>query len=273
MLYKIEITDPSNKPIKGARLSFIQKTDNTVVAVFTSDAAGVIAVDSNDDLLGNQDLKLVIKAGGFYDSVTESYGLLRFDVIQFELIPKPANAALLLLLGAGVGVGAYHYSRKRNKKTMGAADAPRQISPLVQTLIAVGGLGVVAYFLLRSKEPNTDLPNYADAELKRLIAAGHGPTISESEASGYAATIVSAANDCGTDENAIWSVMQQMQNTADILLLISVYGIREYKGCFDGDYFGYHRNNLAETLTSELSAGWISDINQLFSNRGIAFKF
>lgn len=269
MPYNISILTVDGKPVSGGLLTFTDVGTGAVVASFHSDATGTVTItDADSGLIGNAQFSVTASAPGYYDATTPSAGLLLYSGSDFRLQPKRLSTAVLLLAGAAVGLAV---ARRKRKRKVGAFDV-KNIPPLAQNLIVVGALGITAYLLLKGKSPNKDLPNFAATELDKLIAAGNGPTISESEAAGFSATIVAAADDCGTDEDAIWNVMLQLNNTADVLLLIKVYGIRQYKGCFDGDFFGYHNRNLAETLTSELSGTWIGNINQLFINRGINFK-
>lgn len=73
-----------------------------------------------------------------------------------------------------------------------------------------------------------------------------------------------AAKGAGTDEDAIYAVFNQMNNTADIYALIAAYGTR------DGQ-------DLPTMIRSELTDMWpyreISKVNQILTNKGISYQF
>lgn len=191
--------------------------------------------------------------------------------------PKPvpagnAGTAILVVAAAGIG-GAYLLAKKRKKagkKVSGFLDT-------VPTWAKVATLGFGAYVIwdlfLRKDNANSQLGQDAATDLKTLHDQGIDPTITATQAEDFASTIVTAANDCGTDEDAMYAVMQQLQNQADVLFLIQTYGVRQYKGCFDGDYFSYHSYNLAQTLTTELSGSELAHLNSILSSKGIAYQF
>lgn len=274
MDYRITVKDENGLPVLTASVTFRNGLTGPVLTTLQVSATGTVVInDEFDSTLFAPGVLAIGSAPGY--SQTSAPTLNLSGDTEFYIEKKSVLLPVLLVGGALLIAGG---RRLRRKKSVGqpSAEQPRQsagLSPATQTILAVGALGVVAYLLLEGKPPNKDLPNYAAQELANLAAQGMVPTISEAEAAGFSATIVAAADDCGTDEDAIWNVMLQLRNTADVLLLIKVYDTRKYKGCFDGDFFGYHDRNLAETLTSELSDTWIGNINLLFANRGINFKF
>lgn len=73
-----------------------------------------------------------------------------------------------------------------------------------------------------------------------------------------------AAKGAGTDEDAIYAVFNQMNNTADVYALIAAYGTR------DGQ-------DLPTMIRSELTDMWpyreISKVNQILTNKGISYQF
>ena len=66
--------------------------------------------------------------------------------------------------------------------------------------------------------------------------------------------------------------MDSLRNKADVLRLIQVYGIREYKGCFEG-WFTLVARSLSGAISSELDASEKQDINSMFASKGINFSF
>lgn len=190
-----------------------------------------------------------------------------------------ANNAIIeksnLVKYAAVGIGAallvIASQKKKKKKVSGFKDLP----PQAQNAIVIGAVGLASYFLIFGKKNNYNqgLPDAAGNDLDYLANMGQYPTISATEAESYAGMLVGAFNDCGTDEEIVYNVFRNLNNTADVLLLVKTYGVRDYKGCFSGDYFSDHHFNLGEALADELSAGEISKVNEILSQKGIDYKF
>lgn len=112
----------------------------------------------------------------------------------------------------------------------------------------------------------------AENELRRLAMNGIRPSYPDSQYQVFANKIVVAANDCGTDEPAIFSVFEAMKNEADVQKLVSVFGIRKYKGCFSS-YFGFEERSLGGLLNYELSGSEIKKINDMLAAKKIKFRF
>jgi len=207
-----------------------------------------------------------------YQTLTANFSDLS-DTYTFTL-SKSNVATYVLIGGAVVGLGiaiANMKKKKRTKKMSGFTD----LTPQAQTAATVGIAAIVAYLVIfKGNRPSGQaLADKAAGDLQTLAAAGMHPTLSPSQAESYAGILRTAFDDCGTDEDAINSVMNNLSNDADIALLLSTYGTRPYKGCFDGDFFSTHSFNLAEAMTSELSSNAIAYINASFASRGINFKF
>ena len=147
------------------------------------------------------------------------------------------------------------------------------VDPRVKTGIAVaGGVGAlyVAYRILKKDESASLLPATAAEELKQQPVPS---TITTSQAQAFASALVTAFDDCGTDNDVVDQVFGALQNKSDLLLLISVYGVRDYKGCFDGDYFSMHSYNLSQALTSELSGSELAALNAGLKAKNITYSF
>ena len=147
--------------------------------------------------------------------------------------------------------------------------------PIAKSLLVLGASYLtyrVLDKLLKKKPDDLQEPAAAQTELARLAQMGIYPTHSNAEFESYSNAIVQAVWDCGTDEDAITNVIEQMNNEADIYALIAVYGVRAYKGCFEG-WFTLVERSLTGTLSSELDASEKSDINDILAQRGIAFRF
>ena len=79
--------------------------------------------------------------------------------------------------------------------------------------------------------------------------------------------IQQAMFDLGTDEDAIYSVFDQMQTADDLRQLIKSFGQREYYSFGISAWTG----GLIEWLTYEMSAGELQPIKDKFNQLGVAF--
>ena len=89
-------------------------------------------------------------------------------------------------------------------------------------------------------------------------------------------------NGCGTDEDAVFSVFASLGNTADLLRLIMLFGVRFYEPCaatspisylhwqFDDEAYG---GDLPTWLTFDFSASDIEAINEILAGKGINIQF
>lgn len=267
MVYTITIKDINGKPIPGGKLTFVKS--GTVLTSISAGPDGVASLNDETDggLLGN-DVMITASATGFYDGGATGSQLL--PDTDFLLQPKQ-NYLLYGVIGGGI-LALIATSRKK-KGVNGFFD---NIDPKVKTgALIVGGVGAL-YLLSKltgGSSHSSDLPKSADNQLPGLAAQGVYPTITDVQAETLASGLRAAFDDCGTDEQAVYAVMRQLRNLADVYKLISVYGTRSYKGCFDGDYFSNHTFNLSEALANELGSSELSQVNNILSGNGITFQF
>lgn len=96
------------------------------------------------------------------------------------------------------------------------------------------------------------------------ITTGEVSLLPSSQLTILANRLEQAAKGAGTDEDAIYAVFNQMNNTADVYALIAAYGTR------DGQ-------DLPTMIRSELTDMWpyreISKVNQILTNKGISYQF
>lgn len=233
-------------------------------------SAGNFAIDLAGGDFANVDPSTIILTASApgYQSVSVSGANLQ---PENDFILAKANYVTPLLIGGAIAAVAAIALSKSKKKVAGFETLP----PAAKTAIVLGGVGVVAWLILKGGKPSGQaLADKASVELQELAKQGIYPTFSNTQAEAYAGELRSAFNDCGTDEDSVMSVMNAIQNQADIVQLVSVYGTRGYKGCFDsGNYFSDVNYNLAEAMTSELSSSYIAAINSGFAAKGISFKF
>lgn len=99
------------------------------------------------------------------------------------------------------------------------------------------------------------------AELQQWQNVGQNPSFQNTQYQIFADTLYTAMKGFGTDENSVKGVFQQLNNNADVLKLIQVFGIRDGYGL----------------------AGWIADdfsstdkdkyINQVLRSKNITYQF
>lgn len=270
MLYTILVKTEGDKPIPGAKVTFTRA--GSVLTSLTTGADGKVTIDdSTDDGLLQTGVYATASAAGYYDLGIDASQIT--ELWYFQLSKKSSTALLLVggLAGGLLLAGAFNSRKKR--KVSGIADG---IDPKVKTglLVAFGIAGL--YYVnqwLGTDTTRGHLPDAAASELDQLKAAGQVPTMTATEAESYASELVAAFDDCGTDMDAVENVFRQMHNRADVLLLIKTYGVRSFKGCFDGDYFSSHNWNLAQAMTAEFSSSNFADVNKILADNGVNYTF
>jgi hypothetical protein len=158
-------------------------------------------------------------------------------------------------------------------------------------VISIVGVGAVAfigyqiYISIKNKQDlskNLEAQKLADKELADLKKSGVVPTKTPAQFEVLSAKINEAVNDCGTDEEAIYSVFNSLNNRADLLSLISSFGIRYYRPCAATDPISYTRwmfnNNsfggdLSSLLSYDLNSSEIAKINNILKVKKIDFTF
>lgn len=173
-----------------------------------------------------------------------------------------------------VPVAIYAMDEKKGKQVSGVKEIFSGLPPWAKGVLAVGG-GFVAYSvvnkILKSRKEQNE-PRDAGNEVNVLASQGIYPSYTDAQYESFCNAIVQAIWDCGTDETAIYNVMRSMRNDADIYKLISVYGVRKYKGCFEG-FFSLVERSLSGAISSELDAGEKSKVNSILRDNGITFQF
>ena len=171
----------------------------------------------------------------------------------------------------------------------GALRVYTELPSWAKGVVVVGGL-VVTYLAVTSilksikakknKEESLAEVNNANSELNTQIQTGKGPTIQRSTAEVMANAIVAAANDCGTEEKQMYAQFDKLNNQADILLFVDVFGLRKKVRCpFTDDpresFFSANTPpmSLSAMINSELDATQIATINNKLASKGITYKF
>jgi hypothetical protein len=158
--------------------------------------------------------------------------------------------------------------------------------PAAVKVIAVAGVALLGYTVYRSWRRNQDLRDankaaeLANQELQQLANQGIHPTLTALQFENMSQTIVEAINGCGTDEDAIFNVFEQLNNGADIRKLIAVFGVRYYRPCAASDPVSYSiwlvndqafGGTLVTLLYYDLSDSDIGTINSILRRKGIDF--
>jgi hypothetical protein len=171
----------------------------------------------------------------------------------------------------------------------GALRVYTELPSWAKGVVVVGGL-VVGYLAVTSilksikakknKEESLAEVNNANSELNTQIQTGKGPTIARSTAEVMANAIVAASNDCGTEEKQMYAQFDKVQNQADILLFVDVFGLRKKVRCpfSDDPRESFWSTNtppmsLSAMINSELDATQIATINNKLASKGITYKF
>lgn len=148
-------------------------------------------------------------------------------------------------------------------------------------VIAIGilaGVGFVAYKVIkgineRNKHKGSKKEdNAVNNDLDKLISAGQGPTMSQSQMIGFANQLFQAMDGYGTNEESIISIFNKVKNDADVLGIIKSYGIKDLSsGKFNPE--PNLKGTLREHLSAELSQYWMDALNKVMTNKKITTRF
>ena len=116
-----------------------------------------------------------------------------------------------------------------------------------------------------------------DKEIEEIKkAGGKGPTLTQAQLSIMADQLKTSFNgpSFSGDAEKVFSILSQVKNEADILMLIKTYGIR----AFDNAVYGQFKGTLPEAIASEVPQSSvyrksINDINEMFTKKGIKTQF
>lgn len=270
MAYSGYIRNGAGKPIPHATLGFYTP-DGALITTLRADQYGVYEIDPDfDGPLLDYGNKVIFSAPGYSFYTTDAVNLAgTFTVTLVEKNPMGA----ILAVGGLFTLAAIALS---GKKVAGHGSFLQDLPPWAKGVLVVGG-GAALYFAMKGKgedeRQREQLPDAAAMELQKEAAKGVYPTLSTAELQAMAAAIVNAADDWGTNEDAIYSAFANLQNSADFWALVKVYGVRSYKGFFEGGYFGNVNRNLAETIVAEFNSSERAALNSILQQIGIDYKF
>jgi hypothetical protein len=165
------------------------------------------------------------------------------------------------------------------------------LPPWAKGVVAVGGITVVGYAiysfirkqkLARDVKSANKISQEANQEIKVLQSYGIRPSYTSTQYESFALKLAESMNGCGTNENSIYSVFEAMKNKADVLTLISTFGVKFYSPCAGSQPISYAKyllddksfgGNLSTWLQYDLTSGEIKQINNILSSKNIDFKF
>lgn len=159
-------------------------------------------------------------------------------------------------------------------------------------VVVVGGLAVTyiaVNTIIQAIKGNSEQKkqeqevNTANGDLQKEINSGRNQTLSNSTLEAISSAIVEASNDCdvtGTGARTIISKFDNIQNEADILALVKVFGLRKKVRCpFTSDtresFWSSYTTpmSLSAMISSELSQGQIDTVNKNLASKGIKYRF
>lgn len=158
------------------------------------------------------------------------------------------------------------------------------VKGILITIAVIGG----GYLIYRNMKKNQELNQAnqqgtaAAQELAALAAQGITPSMSVSQSEGLCQQLVQAMTGCGTDEDSVYAVFQQMQSKADVLQLVNTFGVRYYQPCVWTSPVSYaiwqandqaYGGGLSTWLGYDMSTSEIGKINAILTGKGIDYSF
>lgn len=165
------------------------------------------------------------------------------------------------------------------------------LPPWARGVLLVGIFAVVVYVGVTIKNQITDAANAkaqnqvavdAANDLKGLAQQGIVPSYQSSQYESWAQAIVQAIGGCLADLSSVQLIFQQMKNQADILQLITTFGIRPCQPCgfstpisyvqymFNNNAFG---GSLPYLLQWAFSSSDLAKLNSTLTAQGITYQF
>jgi hypothetical protein len=190
---------------------------------------------------------------------------------------KPSYIVPVIVAGGLLALGL-----SNKQKKVGALNLKQryqQLNPKTKKIIVYTAGGLGAFFLIRyllAYKPNPQQQaelTAAQRQLESLAAVGILPSYTLTQFQSMANAIVSAVDECGTDEDTIFRQFNYLKNDADLYTLIKMFGVAKYKGCFQGSYFSYLHKTLSEAITTDLTASEVGQINSILASKNIQYYF
>lgn len=148
------------------------------------------------------------------------------------------------------------------------------IIAIAGTAVALGAI-YVAYNAIKTylanKNSNAEVTALSD-KLTQLANKGIYPSISQQQSDSLANELEAAFQGYGTDYDTVKRDFHQLQNDADMVILLKTFGTRKISsGAYnpEPDFTG----TLSAVMVSELSSAQLDEINTILSQAGITQKF
>jgi len=138
--------------------------------------------------------------------------------------------------------------------------------------LAVIGGGLLAYKLYRKLNPSKeDAAEEQLGEESQVTSEGKSCkgklSYKSSQYKAFATSLHNAfIESLGTDEDAIYSIMNKMKNECDLLQVIAEFGVRRQE-------WGFEKLNLPQFIHDELDTKELQTVNSILKKKGIAYRF
>jgi hypothetical protein len=148
----------------------------------------------------------------------------------------------------------------------------------VRVSLAVVGGTALAYFLYKKLNPSEEekakkaleqeAEKYTDPVTGKKISCSGTLTHPRSQYQAWANNLYDAfIAGVGTDEDAVYDILNKMSTDCDIRQLIADFGLRRQEFSFSDD------KNLTYFMRDELNASELSYANRILRTKGISFQF
>jgi len=97
-------------------------------------------------------------------------------------------------------------------------------------------------------------------------------TMSDSQANGFASRLYVAMDGNGTDTNAIYDVLSNLKNDADVLALIKAFGTKKLHNSLLWEEVVYE-GGLSGAMQDELSSSELRKANSILEGKSIKYRF
>ena len=159
--------------------------------------------------------------------------------------------------------------KKLGQKTQGIFNViPKEF----RVSLAVLGGGYLAYKLYRKLNPSEkEIAEEKLVEESEFTSEGESCmgklSYRSSQYKAFATALHNAfVETVGTDEDAIYSVMNKMKNECDLLQVIAEFGVRRQE-------WGFEKLNLPQFINDEMSTKELQKVNSILRRKGITYRF
>lgn len=150
---------------------------------------------------------------------------------------------------------------KKTSLTEKLIENPKSLIAIALVIVIVV---LLLYFVLRSTLKNVQNAGQKIADNAKIneymTTSGEKLSYGDLEYEKMADTLERAMAGCGTDEEAIYSVMSRMNNNTDVLKLSAAFGTRQDE-------------TLSQWLGGDLSSSEMAKVNAILKNKGITITF